>query len=80
LKSIERKGSNWWCARAPLDEAVVVEYARNKQTEEVIAVIALLANLSIGEIERLFLGSWTSPVCHRFQNDWLSSVDPGPRV
>jgi len=46
----------------PLNETSVIEFARRKQFEEVIVAIALLSEFEIGEIERLFLGAWSSPV------------------
>lgn len=45
----------------PLTEASVIEFARKKQPEEIIVAIALHSNLEIGEIERLFLNTWSSP-------------------
>jgi uncharacterized protein (DUF2336 family) len=45
----------------PLTEASVIEFARKKQIEEVVVALALHSNLSFGEIERLFLNTWSSP-------------------
>ncbi len=46
----------------PLNEASVIEFAKKKQLEEVIVAIALISGFSVGEIERLFLNVWSSPV------------------
>ena len=46
----------------PLTEASVVEFAKKKQVEEVIVAIALISGFQVGEIERLFLNNWASPV------------------
>jgi Uncharacterised protein conserved in bacteria (DUF2336) len=46
----------------PLTEEIVKEYARQSKVEEVIVSIAQLSGLSTIEIERLFMGPWTSPV------------------
>jgi uncharacterized protein (DUF2336 family) len=51
----------------PLNEASVAGFARKKQIEEVIVAVALLANLNFGEIERLFLGTWSSSVAIIFK-------------
>jgi uncharacterized protein (DUF2336 family) len=46
----------------PLTEAVVSEFAKAKKLEEIIVSISRLSGLSATEIERLFLGTWSSPV------------------
>lgn len=46
----------------PLTEAVVNEFAKAKKLEEIIVSISLLSGLSATEIERLFMGTWLSPV------------------
>jgi len=46
----------------PITEAVVNEFAKAKRLEEIIVSISLLSGLSAAEIERLFLGTWSSPV------------------
>src|SRR5215813_1706604 len=46
----------------PLTEMVVNEFARQKKLEEVIVSISRLSELSAAEIERLFMGTWSSPV------------------
>jgi hypothetical protein len=46
----------------PLTEAVVNEFAKAKKLEEVIVSISQLSGLSVAEIERLFMGTWSSPV------------------
>ena len=51
----------------PLTEAVVMEFAKAKKLEEVIVAIAQLSGLSATEIERLFMGSWSSPVAVIFK-------------
>ncbi len=45
-----------------LTETVVIEFAKGKKVAEMIASIAQLSRLSAYEIERLFMGLWTSPV------------------
>jgi hypothetical protein len=45
-----------------LTEAIVNEFAEQKKLAEVIVSIAQLSGLSVHEIERLFMGAWTSPV------------------
>jgi uncharacterized protein (DUF2336 family) len=45
-----------------LTEAVVNEFAAAKKLGELMVAIARLSGLSVYEIERLFLGRWTSPV------------------
>ena len=51
----------------PITEAVVNEFAKAKKLEEVIVAIAQLSGLSAAEIERLFIGSWSSPVAVIFK-------------
>lgn len=51
----------------PLTEAAVNEFAKAKKLEEVIVAISLLSGLSATEIERLFMGSWSSPVAVIFK-------------
>jgi Uncharacterised protein conserved in bacteria (DUF2336) len=46
----------------PLTEAVVNEFAKSKKLEEIVVSIARLSGLPTTEIERLFLGTWSSPV------------------
>jgi len=45
-----------------LTETVVIEFAREKRVAEMVVSIAQLSRLSVYEIERLFMGTWTSPV------------------
>ncbi len=45
-----------------LTETVVIEFAREKKIAEMVVSIAQLSRLSVYEIERLFMGTWTSPV------------------
>ena len=45
-----------------LTEAVVNEFVAERKLAEIIVSIARLSGLSVYEIERLFLGRWTSPV------------------
>ena len=45
-----------------LTEKLVTEFAREKKLAEMVASIAQLSRLSAYEIERLFMGPWTSPV------------------
>lgn len=51
----------------PLTEVVVNEFAQAKKLEEIIVAIAQLAELSRNEIERLLLGTWSSPVAIIFK-------------
>ena len=51
----------------PLTEAVVNEFVKAKKLEEIIVAIAQLSGLSATEIERLFMGSWSSPVAVIFK-------------
>jgi uncharacterized protein (DUF2336 family) len=46
----------------PLSEAVVYEFAKAKKLEEVIVSISRLSGLPANEIQRLFIGAWSSPV------------------
>jgi Uncharacterised protein conserved in bacteria (DUF2336) len=46
----------------PLTEAVVNEFAKAKKLEEMIVSLSRLSELSAAEIERLFMGTWSSPV------------------
>jgi hypothetical protein len=46
----------------PLTEAVVNEFAKAKKLEEIIVSISQLSGLSATEVERLFAGTWSSPV------------------
>ena len=45
-----------------LTEEVVYEFAKEKKLEELMISIARLSGLSVYEVERLFVGAWTSPV------------------
>ena len=45
-----------------LNETVVIGFAREKKLAEMVVSIAQLSRLSVYEIERLFMGPWTSPV------------------
>ena len=45
-----------------LTEAVVNEFAEEKKLAELMISIAQLSGLSVYEIERLFMGAWTSPL------------------
>jgi len=45
-----------------ITEEAVKEFAREKKLGAIIISIARLSGLSIDEIERLFVGTWTSPV------------------
>jgi hypothetical protein len=46
----------------PITEAVVKEYSEAKKVDEVVVSIAQLSSLSVYEVERLFVGRWSSPV------------------
>jgi|SRR6185312_10753026 len=45
-----------------ITEATVKEFSEAKKVEEVVVSIAQLSGLSVYEIERLFIGPWSSPV------------------
>ena len=45
-----------------LTEAVVMGFAKQKKLEELIVSVSQLSGLSATEIERLFMGRWSSPV------------------
>jgi len=45
-----------------LSEAVVNEFAEENKLAEIMVSLAELSGLSVDEIERLFMGTWTSPV------------------
>ncbi len=51
----------------PLTEAIVNEFANAKKLEEIIVSIAQLSGLATNEIERLLLGTWSSPVAVIFK-------------
>jgi Uncharacterised protein conserved in bacteria (DUF2336) len=46
----------------PLTEAAVNEFAKARKLEEIIVSISQLSGLPAIEIERLFMGAWSSPV------------------
>ena len=46
----------------PVTEAAVNEFAKSRQLEEIVVAIARLSALPTDEIERLFIGTWSSPV------------------
>ena len=46
----------------PLSEAVVYEFAKEQKLEEIIVSISRLSGLPAIEIQRLFIGTWSSPV------------------
>src|SRR5689334_9056125 len=46
----------------PLSEVVVNEFAKAKKLEEIIVSISRLSGLPAVEIQRLFMGTWSSPV------------------
>jgi len=46
----------------PLTEAVVNEFAKAKKLEEIVVSIAQLSGLPAAEVDRLFIGQWSSPV------------------
>jgi hypothetical protein len=50
-----------------LTDAVVSEFAREKKVEEVIVSVAQLSGLSTAEIERLIVGTWSSPLAIIFK-------------
>jgi uncharacterized protein (DUF2336 family) len=60
--SIDYKTAEGVVDSRELTEAVVIEYANAKQLGEIIVAVARLSGLSVFEIERLFVGRWTSPV------------------
>ena len=50
-----------------ITEEAVKEFARQNKIAEIIVVIARLSNLSVDEIERLLMNTWTSPVAVIFK-------------
>jgi len=48
-------------------DALVHEFAKGREIEEIIVSIAKLSGLSTAEIERLIMGTWTSPVAIIFK-------------
>jgi uncharacterized protein (DUF2336 family) len=50
-----------------LSDAVVYEFAKDKKVEEVIVSVAQLSGLSTTEIERLIVGTWSSPLAIIFK-------------
>jgi hypothetical protein len=46
----------------PLSEAAVYEFAKEKKLEEIIVSISRLSGLPAIDIQRLFIGTWSSPV------------------
>jgi uncharacterized protein (DUF2336 family) len=51
----------------PLTEVVVNEFATTKKLEELVVAVAQLSGLSTSEIERLLMGTWSSPVAVIFK-------------
>ena len=49
-------------ASKALSEAVVYEFAKAKKLEEIIVSISRLSGLPADEIQKLFIGTWSSPV------------------
>jgi hypothetical protein len=45
-----------------LTEDVVHQFAKERKLEELMVSIAQLSGLSVYDVERLFMGTWTSPV------------------
>ena len=60
--SIDYRAAEAAVSSRELTEAVVNEFATAKRLGETIVSISRLSGLSVSEIERLFLGRWTSPV------------------
>jgi len=60
--SIDYKAAEQAVNSQDITEETVKEFARQKKLGESVISIARLSGLSIDEIERLFLGPWTSPV------------------
>lgn len=50
-----------------ITEETVKEFARQNKIGEIIVAIARLSNLSVDEIERLLMNTWTSPVAVIFK-------------
>ena len=60
--SIDYKSAERIVRSREITEETVKEFARKNKVGEIIVSIAQLSNLSVDEIGRLLMGTWTSPV------------------
>lgn len=60
--SIDYKAAERVVQSREITEEVVKEFARERKLGEIVISIARLSGLSVDEIERLFVATWTSPV------------------
>lgn len=60
--TIDYRATEEFVKSRELTEAVVNEFAIAKKRAEMLVAISRLSGLSVYEIERLFVGKWTSPV------------------
>ena len=65
--SIDYKAAEQAVKSREITEEAVKEFARQNKVGEVIVSIAQLSNLSVDEIERLLMNTWTSPVAVIFK-------------
>ena len=65
--SIDYKAAERTVKSREITEEAVKEFARQNKVGEVIVSIAQLSNLSVDEIERLLMNTWTSPVAVIFK-------------
>ena len=66
-RSIDYKAAERTVKSREITEEAVKEFARQNKIGEVIVSIAQLCNLSVDEIERLLMNTWTSPVAVIFK-------------
>ena len=65
--SIDYKLAEQTVKSQEITEEAVKEFARQNKIGEIIVAIARLSNLSVDEIERLLMNTWTSPVAVIFK-------------
>jgi len=65
--SIDYKAAERIVKSREITEEAVKEFARQNKVGEIIVSIAQLSNLSVDEIERLLMNTWTSPVAVIFK-------------
>ena len=65
--SIDYKAAERIVKSREITEEVVKDFARKNKVGEIIVSIAQLSNLSVDEIERLLVNTWTSPVAVIFK-------------
>jgi Uncharacterised protein conserved in bacteria (DUF2336) len=65
--SIDYKAAERTVKSREITEEAVKGFARQKKAGEIIVSVAQLSNLSVDEIERLLMNTWTSPVAVIFK-------------